>query len=49
MELPNALSFCYKCYFLFEVKMAMFYSVQTTNLTFASKKMRYAINSYSIV
>ena len=28
--------------------MLMFYNIQTTNLIFVDKKMRYAINSYNI-
>ena len=33
---------------LYQVKMWMFYNVQTTNLTFVGKKSRYTINTYSI-
>ena len=33
---------------LCQVKMLMFYNIQTTNLIFVDKKMRYAINSYNI-
>ena len=32
----------------FKVMMLMFYNVQTTYLIFASRKMRYTLNNYTI-
>ena len=33
----------------YQVKMLLFYDIQTTNLTFVGKNMRYRIHSYFIV
>ena len=45
LELHNAISFYY-CFY--EVKISMFYNVQTTYLPMLVKKMRYTLNSYTI-
>lgn len=34
---------------IYHIKMSIFYSAQTTNSTFVSKKMRFTIYSYSAV